>query len=441
MALAELSPPIVLPWPLRSGLEAAARALVEPDDGPRIDFSRPIGEPALVVPDSVSWRVFKNPLSLFIGGVTAVILELAEPRVRTGIWEHTTFRVDPVRRLRRTGLAAMVTIYGARSTAEAMIARVRRMHDRVAGTTPSGEAYRANEPELLNWVQGTAACGFLQTYHAYVRPLSAAARNRYYAEGAAAARLYGATGAPSSEAELEMLFQRTAGRLQRSRIVFEFVSIMRSAPVLPLMLRPAQRLLVRAAVELTPRWARSILGLDGHGLAPWKSSWCGRQARWRTASFWHRARRSSPVSGCTFPPTIFIARSIDHLRHRGGDRLRRAIDLLHDRLHRIAGNRVDLQLHLFGFGEEFAALHRIHERLAQDGDPFCGDAGRREERPSHRLAGEHQLENLPLLLRLGKVHDQRDVQKIDALAQRELHQHVDLLVIDPALVGRDHARP
>jgi uncharacterized protein (DUF2236 family) len=65
----------------------------------------------------VSWRVFKNPLSLFIGGVSAVIMELAEPRVRTGIWEHTTFRVDPIRRLRRTGLAAMVTVYGARSTA------------------------------------------------------------------------------------------------------------------------------------------------------------------------------------------------------------------------------------------------------------------------------------------------------------------------------------
>jgi hypothetical protein len=33
---------------------------------------RPAGEAALVSPDSVSPRVFKNPLSLFIGGVTAV---------------------------------------------------------------------------------------------------------------------------------------------------------------------------------------------------------------------------------------------------------------------------------------------------------------------------------------------------------------------------------
>src|SRR5262245_66295430 len=100
-----------------------------------------------------------------------------------------------------------------------MIARVRRMHDGVAGTTPSGEAYRANDPELLNWVQSTAAYGFLQAYHAYVRPLSAAARNRYYAEGAVAARLYGATGAPRSEGELEMRLSQTAVRRQRSPCV------------------------------------------------------------------------------------------------------------------------------------------------------------------------------------------------------------------------------
>jgi uncharacterized protein (DUF2236 family) len=157
--------PIVLPWLLQRGLEAAMRALFDLGGQSSADFLQPVGEPALVSPDSVSWRVFKYPLSLFIGGVAAVIMELAEPRVRTGVWEHTTFRIDPNRRLRRTGFAAMVTIYGARSKAEAMIARVRRMHDRVAGSTPAGEAYRANDPELLNWVQGTAAYGFLQAYN------------------------------------------------------------------------------------------------------------------------------------------------------------------------------------------------------------------------------------------------------------------------------------
>jgi uncharacterized protein (DUF2236 family) len=215
--------------------------------------------------------VFKNPLSLLVGGITAVIMELAEPRVRTGVWEHTNFRGDPIRRLRRTGFATMVTVYGAHSKAEAMIARVRRMHDMVRGTTPSGEAYCANDPELLNWVQGTAAYGFLQAYHAYVRPLSLLERDRYYAEAIPAADLYGATGAPTSEADLAVLFQATAGRLKRSDIVFEFLAIMRSAPILPLPLRPAQHLLVQAAVDLTPRWLRTILGLNEHGLHAWEA--------------------------------------------------------------------------------------------------------------------------------------------------------------------------
>jgi uncharacterized protein (DUF2236 family) len=271
MRFAVANTPIVLPWPLQVSFETATRALLDPGDQSSVDFSRPAGEHALVSPESVSWRVFKNPVSLFIGGVAAVIMELAEPRVRTGVWEHTTFRVDPIRRLRRTGLAAMVTVYGARSTAEAMIAHVRRMHDKVAGMTSSGEAYCANDPELLNWVHGTAAYGFVQAYHAYVRPLSLQERNCYYAEGITAAALYGAINAPASEAELEILYEATAGRLERSDIVFEFLAIMRSAPILPLLLRPVQHLLVRAAIDLTPRWLQTILGLNGYGVRRWEA--------------------------------------------------------------------------------------------------------------------------------------------------------------------------
>jgi uncharacterized protein (DUF2236 family) len=257
--------PIVLPWPVRRGLEAATRALFDLGNQSSADFLQPTGEAALVPPDSVSWRVFKNPLSLFVGGIAAVIMELAEPRVRTGVWEHTTFRNNPIGRLQRTGFAAMVTIYGARSTAEVMIARVRRMHDKIAGFTPAGKSYRANDPELSNWVQSTAAYGFLQAYHEYVRPLSDVERDHFYAEGTLAASLYGASAA-SSEAALEMRFNEMANQLQRSDILFEFLSIMRSAPILPLPLRPVQPLLIRAAIGLTPHWLRKIVGLTDHGL-------------------------------------------------------------------------------------------------------------------------------------------------------------------------------
>jgi uncharacterized protein (DUF2236 family) len=253
---------LVLPF-----LDAVARELIQASDVPAVDFTRPRGEAALVPADSVTWQVFRNPVALFIGGVAAVILELAEPAVRTGVWEHTSFRRDPARRLRRTGLAAMVTVYGARSVAEPMIASVVRRHDKVRGTTPAGEAYRANDVRLLTWVQATAAFGFIEAYRRFVRPLDGATVDRFYAEGGPAARLYGALDMPASEEGVRALLESMQGRLEPSPIVFEFLTIMREAPVLPAPLRPLQRLLVRAAIDLTPSWVRERLDLTvRHGL-------------------------------------------------------------------------------------------------------------------------------------------------------------------------------
>jgi len=237
---------------------------------PDIDFRTPAGEAALAPADSVSWLVFKNPVALFTGGIAAVLLELAEPRVRTGVWDHSSFRDDPVRRMSRTGMAAMVTVYGARSVAERMIAGVRRMHGRVAGTTPGGAGYDANDPELLDWVQATASFGFLEAYCAFVKPLTKAERDRFYAEGEAAAALYGATGAPRDEAQCRALFARMTPKLERSDIVFEFLDIVRRAPVLPPLLRPAQGLFIRAGVEIVPKDIRMLLGLEQQGLAAWE---------------------------------------------------------------------------------------------------------------------------------------------------------------------------
>jgi len=235
------------------------------------DFTRPAREPALVPADSVSWQIFKNPLALFVGGVAAVILELAEPAVRTGVWEHTDFRRDPMKRLVRTGLAAMVTVFGARSVAEKMIARVVAQHERVQGVTPGGEPYRANDPRLLTWVQATAAFGFIEAYRHYVRALTPAEIDQAYAEAAPAAALYGAQAAPRSDAERQRLFEAMDQRLEPSPIVFEFLEIMRTAPILPRPLRRLQPLLIRAAVEITPVRVRERLGLGtALGLRPWQ---------------------------------------------------------------------------------------------------------------------------------------------------------------------------
>jgi uncharacterized protein (DUF2236 family) len=165
----------------------------------------------------------------------------------------------------------MVTVYGARSAAEAMIAGVVRLHEKVRGCTPAGEAYHANDIGLLTWVHATAGFGFAEAYVRYVHPLAPADLDRLYEEGAPAARLYGAIDAPASQAELERLFESKRDRLEASPIVFEFLDILRRAPVFPAVLRPIQRLLIRAAIDLAPAWVRERLGLTAaFGLRFWE---------------------------------------------------------------------------------------------------------------------------------------------------------------------------
>ena len=101
--------------------------------GTIIDFSSPVGEAALLAPDSVQWRVYKNPIALGIGGIAAVLLEFAEPRIRSGVWDHSTYKADPIGRSRRTGLVAMLACYGPASVARAVIGKVNRMHGAVKG--------------------------------------------------------------------------------------------------------------------------------------------------------------------------------------------------------------------------------------------------------------------------------------------------------------------
>jgi uncharacterized protein (DUF2236 family) len=262
---------IRLPRGLQQRLESAADALLRPPHARQIDFRRPLGEQALVAPDSVSWRIFKNPVALLIGGIAAVILELAEPAVRTGVWQHSSFLKDPVGRLRRTGMAAMVTVYGARSMAEPMIDGVVRRHTKVTGETPAGEAFSASDTRLLNWVHATASFGFGEAYSRYVAPLSEHDFDRLYREGRCAARLYGATAAPSSRAEVHTLFDSMRERLEPSPIVFQFLQIMRVTQALPRPLHRLQPMLVRAAVDLIPDAIRLRLGLRAaDGLRAWQ---------------------------------------------------------------------------------------------------------------------------------------------------------------------------
>lgn len=248
----------------RSFLDAFyAQRLAPPPDLAKFDFVKPIGDPGYFGPGSMTWVVFSNPVPMAVGGIAATILELAEPRVRSGVWNHSTFRKQPFNRVQRTGLAALVTAYAGREQAERLTARVRKMHDRVKGVTECGEPYFANDPDLLRWVQVTAGWGFLEAYRRFVNPaLHLEFADRYYAEGVAVAPLYGLAAAdvPTSKAAIDEYMEAMAVRLEPSDVLDEFLGLVRDVPFL-LPIAAAQQVLVDSAIELLPRWAREKLGL------------------------------------------------------------------------------------------------------------------------------------------------------------------------------------
>ena len=150
---------------------------------------------------------------MFVGGVAAVLLELGEARVRHGVWDHSSFARDPIGRLNRTGNAAMVTAFAPVAEVERMTSRVNAWHERIAGKTPDGMPYRAGDPELLRWVQTTAAWSFLAAWERLGGRATPAERDSYYNDGVAGARLFGVTDPCGVRAEADALLADWTSRL------------------------------------------------------------------------------------------------------------------------------------------------------------------------------------------------------------------------------------
>lgn len=229
--------------------------------GWKIDYTSPVGEPAFAGPESISWQVFKNPVALAVGGICAVLLEFADARIRSGVWDHSVFKIDPIGRSKRTGTAAMVGVYGPQAAARRVIQGVTNMHSRVSGETPSGEAYRALEPELLDWVSATASYGFLVAYDRFVRPLSDTDKLRFFAEGETVAGLYGVQTKIRSLADFDAMMRMLLPRFEPHPINTEFLDIMKSGRAAPGVPKGLQSSLVNAAVEILPPDVRARLGL------------------------------------------------------------------------------------------------------------------------------------------------------------------------------------
>jgi uncharacterized protein (DUF2236 family) len=218
-------------------------------------------------PGSVAWRVHGDVTTMMAGGVAALLLQMLHPAVLAGVWDHSNFRHDLHGRLRRTARFIAVTTYGGRQDAEAIIARVRSIHEHVRGHLPDGTPYHAQDPALLTWVHVTETFSFLESWIRYSQPrMPLAEQDRYFAEAAVVARGLGAGDVPVSRAETLACIDAMRPQLLVDGRTREVARLILRRPGFDAQALPFQ-LIGRAAVDLLPGWARRMHGLRGSMLA------------------------------------------------------------------------------------------------------------------------------------------------------------------------------
>lgn len=207
-------------------------------------------------------RVVHGDASMFVGGLSALLLQSLHPLAMAAVAGHSGYRGDPWGRLQRTSTFLAVTTYGAAGDAQAAVDHVREVHRRVGGVTADGEHYEASDPRLLTWVHVAEVDSFLRAHQTYgARPLDAAGRDGYVADTARIAEALGAPCPPRDVAELTERLASYRPELRATNEAREAARFLLRHPPLPLAARPPYAALAAAAVALLPGWAREALDL------------------------------------------------------------------------------------------------------------------------------------------------------------------------------------
>jgi uncharacterized protein (DUF2236 family) len=236
------------------------RRILSGDDEGQPDWVRALGEPGdagWFGPRSATWEV-NGSLATLVGGVRALLLQACHPLALAGVEQHSSYREDPLGRLQRTNLFVTTTTFGSSQQAADATARVRRVHETVAGHADDGRPYSASDPRLLMWVHVGLVDSMLvaaQRYH----PTGVRADD-YVAEMAVVGESLGVEGSPTTELGLKDALASFTGEVRggpNAEAVAAFLQFPGRA--LPIGAWAPYAVLSRAAVDLLPDWAHEVL--------------------------------------------------------------------------------------------------------------------------------------------------------------------------------------
>lgn len=245
-------------------------------------------------------RTVHGDASMFIGGLSALLLQSLHPLAMAAVAAHSGYKGDPWGRLQRTSTFLAMTTYGAAEDAQRAVDHVRGVHQRVKGRTASGAAYHAADPHLLTWVHLAEVDSFCRAHQRYgAEPLTPAGYDGYVADTARVATALGVPDPPLDRRELAERIAAYRPELRATPEARDAARFLLLHPPLPLAARAPYAVLAANAVALLPPWARTPLGLPSLPVLEktavrWSGQGLTRTIRWAMT---HRPVRAAPAEG------------------------------------------------------------------------------------------------------------------------------------------------
>ncbi|WP_213000529.1 oxygenase MpaB family protein [Winogradskya consettensis] len=234
-----------------------------------------VGDLGLFGPDSITWKVHKEPI-VTMGGLRSLYLQALHPRAVAAIAQNSGYKADPWGRFERTSAYVGTILYGTMAEVELAASRVRRMHSQMRATDPrTGETFRIDEPELLRWVHVAEVESFLTTARRAGLELTDAEVDGYYTEQLRAAEMIGLNPGtvPGTAAEVAAYYAEIRPELAMTKESAETAFFLTVPPVpgnwgsrslrLGLTLGPTRWAyfgIAGTALALLPPWARKMYG-------------------------------------------------------------------------------------------------------------------------------------------------------------------------------------
>jgi uncharacterized protein (DUF2236 family) len=225
---------------------------------PREDMTTQILEDprGLFSPETMTWKIHSDP-AMAVGGIRALLQQALHPIAMDGVAQNSNFREDAWGRLQRTGDYVSTITFGERSQAQALAARVRKIHTTLG----------LDDPHLLLWVHMSMVDSFLDIARRSGMEISDLEADQYVSEMVLFAELVGVPTAdvPANMAEMQSYFQNIAPELSASDDA-KRAALFLTIPPMPNAVRfatpaaPAWASLAILAASSLPQWARRLYG-------------------------------------------------------------------------------------------------------------------------------------------------------------------------------------